>query len=311
MRICKVNNYAAPARDAQGSQRVLEALARQFKKDGHEVFLLLKKDSVCDFGTLVDEIPSDIDIVHYHGGFPYEYGHNHNFKWVTTSHGGAEPEYSSRLQEIKKSIDHIIFVSDFCAKMYSSNCFIHTCINEDDFVFSDKKDDYFLWMAGTDWGEGKGLLTSIMLAKKLGFKLKIAGSGNNKEIIQEIKINCSSKIEYLGFVNGKQKAELLSRAKALLMVGSILDACPATNIEALASGTPVIARNIGSHPEIVKEDVGFVCKNNLEIIKAIIGIDKINPFKCRQYFEENFKIEKIAEQYIGAYNKMIEFGSVL
>ena len=53
MKICKVNNYTAPAKHAQGAQMVLEALSYQFQKDGHEISLLLNNDSKCDFGKLV------------------------------------------------------------------------------------------------------------------------------------------------------------------------------------------------------------------------------------------------------------------
>ena len=309
MKICKVNNYTAPAKHAQGAQMVLEALSYQFQKDGHEVSLLLNKGSKCDFGRLVNKIPEDVDIVHYHGGLPHEYGHNHKLPWVTTSHGGGI-DTQERMAEVKKYTDHIIFVSKFCADLYESDCFIYNCLNEQDFVFSDKKDDYFLWIAGTDWGEQKGLFSSIMFAKKLGFKLKIAGGGKNQQIIEEIKRNCGPKIEYLGFVNGREKAELLSKAKALLMIGDILDACPLNNIEALASGTPIIAKNRGSHPEVVNNKVGFVCESSADIVKAIMRIGKINPLDCRKHFENTFSTKIIAKRYITIYESMIKSGTV-
>ncbi len=310
MKICKVNNYTAPARDSQGTQRVLEALGRQLTKEGHEVSLLINKGSATDFGKVVERIPDDVDVVHYHGGFPEEYGQDRRKGvWISTVHGGGQ-DSPSETAEKREWKNNLVFVSDFCAKRCESQTYIHNCVQEEDFPYREKKDDYFLWMAGTDWGEEKGLFSSLMFAKKMGFKLKIAGGGKNRAIIDEIKKNCDSKIQYLGFVNGKEKAELLAGAKGLLMIGSILDACPVNVLEAFACGTPVVAKNKGSHPEIVKKDVGFVCDTAPQITKAIFEIEKIKPEACRNYYLQNFTPEIAVKKYLSVYKNMLEYGKV-
>lgn len=312
MKITKVNNYTFPARDAQGTQRMLEALSKELVKQGHEVNLLINKDSVVpkEYGKLVDKIPQDTDIVHLHGGIPHEYGLElKDTPWISTAHGGAQ-DTSERMRQVGNYINNLVFVSNFCSKMYNSNCFIWNGVGVDDFVYKEKKDDFFLWMAGTDWGEGKGLFSSITIAKKLGLKLKIAGGGKNQSIIDEIKRSCNQKIEFLGFVNGKEKMELLSNTKALLMIGNILDACPLSTIEAWASGTPIIARDLGVYPEIIRNDVGFVCSTSTDIIRSIVGVDKINPLDCRKYFLENFTSVIVANKYVKVYEQVIKSGKV-
>ena len=311
MKICKVNNYTFPARDAQGTQRMLEALSKELVRQGHEVSLFFNQDSVVpeQYGKLVSKVPENVDVVHFHGGIPIEYGLDLKKPWISTAHGGAV-DTPERMKEVGKYVNNLVFVSKFCSQMYNSKCFIWNGVGVDDFVYREKKDDYFLWMAGTDWGEQKGLFSSILLAKKLGIKLKIAGGGKNQSIIDEVKKSCNSKIEYLGFVNGKEKVELLAGARALFMIGGILDACPLSSIEAWASGTPIIARNIGVHPEIICPDVGYVCSTSSEIMRSIVTIDKIKPENCRKYFLENFTSEIVAKKYVKVYQNVIEKGSV-
>ena len=309
MKICQVNNYTAPAKNAQGAQRVLESLTRSLTRFGHEVSLLINSDSKTDLGLVVNNIPKDTDIVHYHGGFPEEYGHNNNFKWVTTSHGGGS-DTQERMNELRRFVHNILFVSHFCSNMYNSNCVVHSSVPVEDFPFQKKKDNYFLWLAGTDWGEQKGLFSSIEIAKKMGLRLKIAGGGKNDAIIQQVKSQTTQKIEFLGFVNGQKKVELLSNAKALLMIGKIADACPLTSIEAMACGTPIIARNTASHPEIIGEDAGMLCDTDSDICKAIVRIGKVSTEKCRDRYLQNFTSEISTKKHIEFYKYVIKHGSL-
>jgi glycosyltransferase involved in cell wall biosynthesis len=142
------------------------------------------------------------------------------------------------------------------------------------------------------------------MAKKMNLKLKIAGTGNNKDTIDQVKSMCNNKIEFLGVVNGQEKKDLLSGAKALFMIGSILDACPLTSIEAWASGTPVIARSVGVHPEIVTNDVGFLCNTDSDISRAILNIEKIDKKKCYNYVVDKFSHTNSAKEYVEIYEKI-------
>ncbi|MHA2366122.1 MAG: glycosyltransferase [Candidatus Hodarchaeales archaeon] len=310
MKIVQACEYTAPARDSMGAERYLEALSKGLIANGHEVFLLINKDSQTDIAPIVTEVSEDVDIVHYHGGFPEDYGVLNTIPWITTNHGGGydTPETFSGIGEYKK---HIVSVSKFVMDKSGLHQYVHTGIDQDEFIFRDKKDDYYLWIGGTDWGENKGLFSAINLARKLKIKLKIAGSGYNWNNIERIKQNSFDNIEYLGSINGKEKAEVIAGAKAIFMIGNILDACPMTVSEALISGTPVIARNIAVHPELINSDIGFLCDNESDIVRAILLVDKIDPYKCRKYAMENFSKEKLAEKYVNIYKNVVEYGNVI
>src|SRR3990167_3403857 len=274
MKIVQICNYIPPAKDSMGAERVVEYLSKAFVELGHEVCMKLRvdaKESPVSGVRLISEIPSDADILHFHGWEPDEYN-SYNKPFVTTIHGA-----NLHQQQNHESKKNIIAVSDFAAHMLGVSAYVHTCVDPSKFVFSDKKENYFLWMAGTDWGEGKGLFTTIRMAKTLRFNLKIAGAGKNQDNIFAIKKMCDYKIEYLGSINGQQKAEVLSKAKALILLTKLPDACPATVSESMISGTPVVGSCNGSMPELINHKTGMLVSTDAEFAKATMAISKIKP----------------------------------
>ena len=89
-----------------------------------------------------------------------------------------------------------------------------------------------------------------------------------------------------------------------------------TMIEAMACGTPVVAYDRGSVPEVVKDGkTGFVIretgnrKADLEaMVEAVNNLDQINPLDCRNHVEDNFSIRQEAENYLRIYGRIIENG---
>ncbi len=74
----------------------------------------------------------------------------------------------------------------------------------------------------------------------------------------------------------------------------------------MACGTPVIAFNMGSIPEIVKNNVsGFVVNNVTEMAAAIGKVGEINRATCREYVLFNFSTSRMADGYEAIYRKII------
>ena len=86
-------------------------------------------------------------------------------------------------------------------------------------------------------------------------------------------------------------------------------------IEAMACGTPVIAYNRGSVPEIVKDGVtGFIVEPERGIeglVEAVKRIGEIDRAACRKHVEENFTIEKMVDGYERVYRKVASKGETL
>lgn len=307
MKICHVRkDYAPPAKNNMGAERVAETLCRVMSEMGHDVTLCVDQLPTSDFDITTSTSIPDCDIVHFHGDFPKTY----HQPWVGTMHGGGTESAPEWLEQMTAN-PHIICISKFIANRLKIKTVVHNCIDEDKFIYREEKDDYFLWLGGTDWGESKGLFSCMVLAKKLNLKLKIAGTGKDEQNIQHVRSFCDDKIEYCGAVNGQEKAELLAGAKAVLNVGHIADAFCLVNVEALVSGTPVIARDVGAHPEILNNEVAIFCNTTQDVVKAILNIDKIDNQKCRDHALAHYTKRKIAKEYVKCYEKMLSKGTLL
>ena len=76
-------------------------------------------------------------------------------------------------------------------------------------------------------------------------------------------------------------------------------------IESLACGTPVIAWNCGSVPEILTHGKsGFIVESIPQAVKALKDINRISRDQCRAIFERRFSVRAMAENYIGLYEEM-------
>lgn len=122
----------------------------------------------------------------------------------------------------------------------------------------------------------KGVRQAIEIAKRSGLRLKMAGKVDvlNREYFeQEIKPLIDGKqIEFLGEVNHAEKNALLGGAIATLFPINWREPFGLVMIESMATGTPVIATEIGSTPEVIAHGkTGFLC-NNVE--EAVAAIDK-------------------------------------
>ena len=77
-------------------------------------------------------------------------------------------------------------------------------------------------------------------------------------------------------------------------------------IEALACGTPVLAYRRGSIPEIIEDGVtGFVCDGLDEMTAAIQRIPNIDRGRCRLAFEQRFTVERMAQDYVRLYERLL------
>ena len=77
----------------------------------------------------------------------------------------------------------------------------------------------------------------------------------------------------------------------------------------MACGTPVVALNRGSVPEVVHHGVtGFVVNTLEEMGEAIERVDQINPWHCRQHVEFHFDVPRMADDYLAVYQRILEAG---
>lgn len=115
-------------------------------------------------------------------------------------------------------------------------------------------------------------------------------------------------VEFLGEVGdadgGRQR--LLGEALALLLPIDWPEPFGLVMIEAMACGTPVIARNRGSVPEIVEHGVtGYVYEHHAEAVAAVRRIGALDRGRIRREFEERFVAARMAAEYETTYRRLV------
>jgi glycosyltransferase involved in cell wall biosynthesis len=117
-------------------------------------------------------------------------------------------------------------------------------------------------------------------------------------------------IRFVGEVDEGGKQELLGNAAALLFPIDWPEPFGLVMIEALACGTPVIARPRGSVPEIIENGVtGFLVESDSEAVEAISRLGALDRRQIRQAFERRFTVRRMAEEYVSIYRRLVRAGS--
>jgi glycosyltransferase involved in cell wall biosynthesis len=152
---------------------------------------------------------------------------------------------------------------------------------------------------------------AIEIARRSGMRLKIAAKVDraDREYFENVvkPLLSTPGIEYIGEINETQKAEFLGGAVALLFPVDWPEPFGLVMIEALACGTPVIARPCGSVPEILRHGVtGFVASSLDDLVAAVEKVRTISRRACGEEFETRFTAEVMAASYERIYYQLIE-----
>jgi glycosyltransferase involved in cell wall biosynthesis len=156
----------------------------------------------------------------------------------------------------------------------------------------------------------KGTHHAIAIAKKTGYPLKIAGKIDVVDVAyyeQEIAPHIDGEqIQYLGEANHAQKNVLMGNAFATLFPITWREPFGLVMIESMASGTPVIAMNMGSTSEIIVHGkTGFLCQSVQECIEAVAQVPGLDRWDCRQHVESHFSARRMADGYEEVYRQVM------
>jgi glycosyltransferase involved in cell wall biosynthesis len=152
--------------------------------------------------------------------------------------------------------------------------------------------------------------TAIRIAAHCGLPIRVAAkidSADREYFEREIKpLFDLPHVEFIGEIADEQKADFLSGAHALLFPVDWPEPFGLVMIEAMACGTPVIAFNRGSVPEVIDEGVsGFIVEDEISAVAAVNRLHTLPRAGVRQRFEERFTSHHMARQYIEAYQAVI------
>lgn len=184
---------------------------------------------------------------------------------------------------------------------------VYNGININEFEFCDKPKDYFLFMGAL--GEHKNPKDAILACKKAKVKLILAGGKKRepyftKEILPLID---GKKIKYAGEVAGCERINLYKYARGFIFPIKWKEPFGLVMIEAMASGTPVIAYPHGAVREVIKQGkTGFIVKDVKGIVDAIKKIDSIKREDCRKHVEKYFSAQKMVDDYEKICKKLVK-----
>ncbi len=156
----------------------------------------------------------------------------------------------------------------------------------------------------------KGAHRAIEVAKQAGLPLKIAAK-NREPKEQEyferyVHPHLGEGIEYLGEVGHEAKVRLLQGARATVFPIDWEEPFGLVMIESLACGTPVIATNRGSVPEVLTNGrTGVIVADYRQIAAAIPAADKIDPRDCRTHVERWFSPQRMVESYLSVFRGVL------
>jgi glycosyltransferase involved in cell wall biosynthesis len=156
----------------------------------------------------------------------------------------------------------------------------------------------------------KGPHHAIEIAKATGIPLKMAGKVDPVDaeyFANHIEPSIDGvQIQFLGEADHFMKNDLMGRAIATLFPITWREPFGLVTIESMAAGTPVIAMNLGSMPEIITDGVsGYRCDTVEECIAAVSKISTISRSGCREYVAHRFGVEQMTAGYEAVYQQIL------
>ncbi len=323
--------WRTPPRHYGPWEQVASNIAEGLIKLGVEVSLFATGDSitagklfsVCDSGYEEDrsqdakvleclhisnlmERAGEFDIIHNNFDFlPLTYSALIKTPVITTIHGFSSPRIIPVFKKYN-SIGHYVSISnsdrspelDYTATVYNG-------LNTANFEFNNEPGDYLLYFGRIH--HHKGTAEAIEIAKRSKRKLLIAGLIQDEAYFKEkIEPELNSQIEYVGNAEPAKRNDLLKNACALLHPINFDEPFGMSVAEAMLCGTPVIAFNRGSMPELIRhQETGFLVSNIDEAGEAVDDVKYIKRINCRKWSSSQFSSEKMVKDYLTLYKKML------
>jgi len=340
MRIAQVSPLyeSVPPRLYGGTERIVSYLTEELVKAGHKVVLFASGDSrtsaelvpVCESALrlekrCIDPVSfhflqmeevlkrqDDFDIIHSHVDcFGFALARRTHVPVVSTLHGRLDLwGYTSVFSEYRE-IPLVSISNAQRSPLPHANwaATVYHGLPGDLYNLNEKGGEYLVFVGRVS--PEKRVDSAIEIATKAGIPLKIAAKVDKADSEYfEAKIRPLLKnplVEFLGEINDSEKDRLLGSALAFLHPVDWPEPFGLAMIEAMACGTPVIARRRGSIPEVVDHGItGFIFEEDKEAVFNIKNhLHDFSRMACREHFEKRFLATRMAGDYLSVYLRLL------
>jgi glycosyltransferase involved in cell wall biosynthesis len=318
-----------------GTEAVIDGLIRGLRRAGHDVILFGHHESTtpAEIRTVLPEGMADVigqgstELAHvlaaYEGLVDVDIIHDHTLSGpllalgrtevpvVATHHGTFDDPSAPILRHVSRRVP-LIAISH-CQAASAGDIpiagVVHHGVDVTDVRMGDGRGGYLAFL-GRMVPE-KGLHRAIRIARAGGWPLRIAAkmreAHEHAYFDAEVRPLLGGDVEYLGEVGPDERQDLLCGAAALLNPITWPEPFGMVMIEALACGTPVVARSVGAAPEIVSHGhVGFLGRTDRDLARVLTRVDGIDRLTCRTWAAQRFSLELMAKRYEELYLVAIE-----
>ncbi len=337
MRIAQIAplHEAVPPKLYGGTERVVSFLTEELVALGHDVTLFASGDSVTSAKLhaswpralrldpairdpiaphmlLMEEVAQmadQFDVLHFHMDYwPFSlFGRMHK-PFVTTLHGRLDlPELQPVFNRFSRT--PVVSISNSQRRPLPQANFVRTVLHglPETLLTPRGGERGYLAFLGRICPE-KGCDKAIRIARAAGIPLKIAAKVDkaDAEYFEQVvrPMLGGGGVELIGEINDAQKPGFLSGAVGLLMPIDWPEPFGLVMIEAMACGTPVIAFNRGSVPEILEDGLtGLIVEDETSAIASISRLGRFDNKAIRRRFEQRFTARRMAEDYLAVYRE--------
>jgi glycosyltransferase involved in cell wall biosynthesis len=169
------------------------------------------------------------------------------------------------------------------------------------FPMGGQKSDYVLWLGRVCPEKAPHL--AIAAAQKAGLAIVVAGQvypfrWHEQYWDREVKpLIDGDRVRWVPLPSFAEKTKLLREARALLVTSQVAETTSLVALEAMASGTPVIAFDAGALADVVPKSVGFIVGSVEEMARACSAVSEIRAQTCREWVEREYSARTMADGY--------------
>lgn len=253
----------------------------------------------------------EIDVIHDHSLVGPLLAEDRDVPTIVTLHEPVEGDYKEYFSLLRDSVHRVAISASQRANAPELNWHstVYNGIAPDNFRFQKEKEDWILFLG--QCVPHKGMHTAIDAAREAGVTIRIAAKCSEPAEIDyfesQIRPRLGDGVEWLDEVGGERKKALLSAARCLIFPIAWDEPFGMVMIEAMASGTPVVALRRGSVAEVVDHGVsGIICDSATELPAAIRQSAHLDPESCRNAAVSRFSSALMAERYENVYTSVIK-----